>query len=354
MDDRPYPESTLTKLQIFELYVKSWLPVFLAKETSRFRELHIFDFFAGSGTDSNGVFGSPLRILQQLRAYEDLPGWGTRGVHCHFFDKIAWKIKKLDVNVKQNDLEIPGVTLDIRRILFTSAFKESRPVLANKNAAKLVFIDQYGVGQVTDDVFENLIRYPTCDFLFFISSSTLNRFRGHRAIQQRIPPLADYYHVHRAVYEHFRSLCHDANYFLSPFSLKNGPNIYGIIFGSGHPLGMDKFLQIVWKKDAIAGEANFDIDRENIDPGAPTLFREMSQANKVNAFEQDLELRLRNGQMSNELDVIRLCFEHGVTRQHAKPVLMKLKEEHIIDLMFRVPDIDRLRAPRPIRMCTNH
>lgn len=46
---------------------------------------------------------------------------------------------------------------------------------------------------------------------------------------------------------------------LYPFTLKKGTNIYGIIFGASHPRAVDKFLKIVWDKDQVSGEANFDI-----------------------------------------------------------------------------------------------
>jgi hypothetical protein len=34
---------------------------------------------------------------------------------------------------------------------------------------------------------------------------------------------------------------------------------------------MDKFLEVAWKQDEINGEADFDIDRENMLPGSPML-----------------------------------------------------------------------------------
>jgi hypothetical protein len=42
--------------------------------------------------------------------------------------------------------------------------------------------------------------------------------------------------------------------------------VNGLIFGSSHPLGMDKFLQVAWNKDVINGEADFDINRDNVAP----------------------------------------------------------------------------------------
>ena len=47
---------------------------------------------------------------------------------------------------------------------------------------------------------------------------------------------------------------------------------------------------------------------------------------------------------------MRVCFENGVKRQHAKPVLAKLKRDGVIELNFQVPDVQRLRSPRLIRM----
>jgi hypothetical protein len=71
---------------------------------------------------------------------------------------------------------------------------------------------------------------------------------------------------------------------------------------------------------------------------------------KITAFESELEELLRAGRLLSEADVMRVCFENGVKRQHAKPVLSKLKRERIIDIDFQVPDVQRFHSPRPVRM----
>src|SRR4051812_48819816 len=96
--EKPYDEGTLAKLQIFELYTQEWIPVFLSRENPVFSGgVHIFDFFCGPGTDSTGVYGSALRILQQLRGYfkKPLAGWGKVPIVTHFHDDNAAKIEKL-------------------------------------------------------------------------------------------------------------------------------------------------------------------------------------------------------------------------------------------------------------------
>jgi hypothetical protein len=113
---------------------------------------------------------------------------------------------------------------------------------------------------------------------------------------------------------------------------------------------MDKFLQVAWKKDEINGEADFDINRDNILPGDLFLALDEFRPSKITAFDRKLERLLRGGQLKHELDVARVCFSHGVKRQQAESVLAKLKKQGVIELDFRVPQIDSSKAPRPIRM----
>lgn len=346
--EKPFDEGTITKLEIFELYAREWLPVFLARQNVP--AIHLFDFFAGPGEDSAKTPGSPLRLLRTLKEYQTLQGWGNVRIHVHFFDESAEKISVLEQTITARGLRLPGVTFDIRPLVFAAAFSESVKILRRRESAKLVFIDQFGVDHVTPEVFKELTAAPVCDFLFFISSSILHRFRNHPAIKQKIRATDDYYHVHRAVMEFYRSLLLNKQYYLAPFSIKKGANIYGLIFGSAHPLGIDKFLQVTWKTDQIAGEADFDIDRDDIKPSEPRFPGFGEKPTKISIFEEELEDKLRTGLLANEADVMRLCFEHGVKRQHAQSVLSKLKKEGIIELDFRVPDVDRHSKPRPIRM----
>jgi three-Cys-motif partner protein len=348
---RPFDDGTLTKLHILELYARAWLPVFLANAQPKFSEIHVFDFFAGPGSDAVGVAGSPMRILRQLNDVRSLPGWPGVTVHAHFYDASAKKIDALHLKlVEQPDLT-EGIRLDLQSLDFEVAFERSRPILRNRKAAKLLVIDQCGVSHVTQEVFEILVSAPACDFLFFISSSTLNRFREHTAIKQKIERPDDSYHVHRAATDYYRSLLPESHsYFLAPFSIKKGANIYGLIFGSGHPLGMAKFLEVAWSEDEINGEADFNIHRDRLVPGQSPLF----PYTKVAAFEDDLERHLRSGAIRNEREVIELCFEHGVRPQHAEPVLKRLKQEGVIRLGFRVPQVKHFWQPRPITIESGH
>jgi three-Cys-motif partner protein len=348
--EHPFDEGTITKLQILELYTREWLPVFLAQDVSRWTEIHLFDFFAGPGTDSEGILGSPLRLVDQLSRVRGLRGWPHTRAFCHFSDSDAAKVERLRSRIAAR--EVPSdIVVEIQRLDFVEALNQCAPILSNRQAAKLLFIDQYGVDSVTPPIFRKLVDAPTCDFLFFISSSTLNRFRDHPAIKQKISIPGDHYHVHRATLEYYRSLLpQGTQYHLAPFSIKKGSNIYGLIFGSAHPLGMDKFLHVAWKADEINGEADFDIHRDNFQPDQLRFDLADFRPTKLTAFERELALAIRTGEIQSEAHVVRFCFRHGVKREHAKTVLSELKSQKVIEAGFRVPQIEAFKNPRPIRL----
>ena len=64
LHDEPFDDSTIAKLEMFEDYAQEWIPTFVMKNTPT---ICIFDFFAGTGYDINGIAGSPIRILQKIK-----------------------------------------------------------------------------------------------------------------------------------------------------------------------------------------------------------------------------------------------------------------------------------------------
>jgi three-Cys-motif partner protein len=351
--ERPYDGGTIRKLEIFELYAQEWLPVFLAPAKPWVSEVHVFDFFCGPGADSLNIAGSPLRFLNQLRLYhtKNLAGWTQLRIVAHFFDQDEGKVERLRATLATDSWTIPGVETDVRRVQFHDALQEYQSTLQNPKAAKLLIIDQFGVDAVSDSVFLQLIDYPTCDFIFFLSSSTLHRFRDHPAIKQKIRKPEDSCHVHRAAFEHFLALIPaDRPYYLAPFSIKKRSNIYGLIFGSRHPLGIHKFLEVAWANDAIAGEADFDIDRENIAPGELLLGLDEMKPRKLRGFHDDLRNAIKSGALQNEAEIARFCLQAGMTCQKARTVLQELITEGVIRCAFRVPNIRELDNPRPVEL----
>ena len=67
-----FDHATKIKLEIFRESFKEWLPVFI--HTPYVDKRYIYDFFAGSGLDSEGNYGSPLILLDEAKG-DDL-------MHC--------------------------------------------------------------------------------------------------------------------------------------------------------------------------------------------------------------------------------------------------------------------------------
>ena len=66
---------------------------------------------------------------------------------------------------------------------------------------------------------------------------------------------------HRLLAEYYRSLIpENIEYYLYSFTIKKGSNYYGLIFGSSHSLGMEKFLRVCWKYDIYSGDSNCNLD----------------------------------------------------------------------------------------------
>ena len=192
---------------------------------------------------------------------------------------------------------------------FDQLFSEEYPSM--RGSANLIFIDQNGISMITNEIFNKIIDLPQTDFLFFISSSFFARFGESEAFQQYIKidkkdiESNKYHHIHKTIFNYYKNLIPtNRKYFLAPFSIKKGSNVYGLIFGTNHTLGIEKFLNVCWKMDNQRGTANFDIDDENINPEAPSLFDEFNIPNKIQVFENEVEEKILNGEFDTNISLL--------------------------------------------------
>lgn len=353
IDDKPFDEGTKTKLELFQLYTREWLPVFLSGDQIYWSKIHLFDLFCGSGSDTTGCPGSPIRILQELKGCNHWLGRKEVDVSVHFSDIKAAKIERLQEKLEKQALYLEHVSYDIEPGDFDSRYKAALPTLRDKKTACLVFLDQYGISKVTDKVFGDLIACPHTDILFFISSSILHRLNDHPNVKRYldVEKAENALEAHREVVRHFRSLIPTGTeYYLAPFSIRKGSNVYGVVFGSGHPYGLEKFLKVAWQSDQFNGEANFDINRDWI--GRQQLCFGFEEApapmTKRDVFEAELREAILEGELDCERSIYLFCLSNGMTPSHAGPVISTLKKERLIDCSWRVPNMESLKASRPI------
>lgn len=344
-----FDTATKIKLHILKEYIKEWLPVFL-KKNRYWNDVFVYDFFAGEGYDDNGNPGSPIIMLDELKNYQDIIIQEKINLNVCFNDIIEEKIKKLEEKVG-NDLPF---NIRYKNSDFTKLFNEIYPKMVKGNNGRLprfMFLDQYGIKYVTPAVFEKLTTLDRTDFIFFISSSFLQRFAEQEEFQRYLKinkkEFDDKkpYQCHRVIFEYYQSLLPSKEYYLAPFSLKKDKgNVYGLIFGSNNALGIEKFMNICWKMDGRTGEANFNIDDDLVEGSTLDLFDPDPRPKKLKSFERYLEKLIEDNEITNLLDLYRNTYNFGCLPKHANSLLKELAKKGRVkkDLPLATRNIHRL------------
>lgn len=357
--NEPFDDGTLFKLKIFNDYFKEWLPVFVSANKPIWKHIQIYDLFAGMGKDIKGTLGSPLLILSELDRWKTLISENKLKVDVilnEFEEKYYQELIKNIQPFKQvKEFSIEEYNDDFKTI-FDFHYDSM------KTSANFLFLDQNGIKQITESVFNKIINLKQTDFLFFISSSFIKRFSEVESFQRYLKITRQdlenksYYHIHRIVLDYYRSLIHEkTKYYLAPFSIKKPAGIYGLIFGSNHIYGLEKFLKVCWKHDQLTGEANFDIDNEKIDLSKPSLFSEYNVPKKIQVFEDELKKQILDEKLKTDLDVYNFSLEQGFLPRHANKILNHLKSQEKIDFDFKIisEKVHKITHPTTIKV-NNH
>ncbi|MBD3330181.1 three-Cys-motif partner protein TcmP [Candidatus Peregrinibacteria bacterium] len=332
LHEKPFSPETIAKLEIFESYFEAWLPVFI--HTKYFNEIIVCDFFAGTGYDLNENEGSPIRILNNINKYKKSIIKSSTKVHIIFNEFDRSKLDELKSQVDEITSEIDiGNLLTIK--YFSTDFKELFEDIQSDLIKKpnLLFIDQNGIKQVTEEVFRSLIEFNCSDFLFFISSSYFKRFSSEDCFQKYFPDLNPVdiskiaqSNIHTFVLNYYKEKIPEGNQTkIYPFTIKKEGNIYGLVFGSKHPLGVDKFLNIAWRANKINGSANFDIDGDI--PDAQLNIWGESKLTKIQKFTQELKLFLKTKDRTTNKEIYDYTCEQGFTAKHATDLVRKWKND---------------------------
>lgn len=329
--NKPFDDGTLIKLDIWRRYLDGWIPVFI-HSPFRTETINIFDFFSGPGEDANGIPGSPIIALEAAKKYSTLLKQKRLHINFYFFDKTKSKTRNLETLT--SNYSDPIFNISIENLGFDDAY--SKYMINMNGAANLIFVDQCGIKQMTTTVFNQIAALKKTDLLFFIASSFIKRFLETNEFQQYLSAMhidlvkdSKYSDIHRVITDFYRSnLSKNINYHIAPFSIKKGSNIYGLVFGTNHIIGIDKFLKVCWGIDPQRGEANFDIDDEKLTE--LPLFPELSKPSKRIQFEDVLKNKIINGTLKSDKDVYFYTLEQGFLPQHSREVVKILIKDKII------------------------
>jgi three-Cys-motif partner protein len=338
-------EETKVKLQIFSECFREWFPVFI--HNLYIKEIFIYDFFAGSGRDSEGTLGSPLILLNE-----------AKGVDCKYCRQVREKYKKINFafNEKEktkyallveNVNEYMSICLsqncqtdkcvysyaNFKQMEFKDVFQNNKfqTILNNNNYGKFILLDQYGFSQVDSDIFLQLVNAPKTDFIFFISSSFIRRFKEHPATKRYFDTAKINFDesrpndCHRLIAQYYQDIIPaNKEYYLHHFTIQKGANYWGLIFGTNHSLGMEKFLKVCWRIDKLSGESNCNI---NHDFEKGSLFYTEKETVKKQKIELNIRNKVLSGEISDNICGLKYAIKNGCLPELFTSVIKKLESE---------------------------
>lgn len=323
---------TLTKLRLYKAYIKAWLPVFMTS-SGNVAEIWLFDLFCGPGCDRNGAKGSPLILLDELEKYLHLPSTkNPPKIRIIFNDRKKWKINHLKGLIENRPALSDIVSLELTSKPYAEIFPDVAKIACKRNTACFIFIDQCGINAIGDSYLKQLAKFPVTDWLAFVASGAARRFIKHKNIALQLNEKGAWKDAHRTVADTCRAIIANPGYYLVPFSIKHGNNIHGLLFGSNHPSGAEKFINACWNEDKNAGEANFDIDGKI--QNSSQMLKLFST--KLDAFGAEFRDKILSREITNTREAYQFSLQFGVKASHAKDVLRAMKDEGAI---LKVPPL---------------
>jgi three-Cys-motif partner protein len=340
LHEDPFDEGTIAKLEIFEDYAQAWVPTFVMQGVPI---MCIFDFFAGTGYDKNGVAGSPIRILEKIK---EQVGYIFQKkvkikVYLNEFEPTKKEQKKFEL-LQKACAEYLERHKDVKRAIEIGYFNENFETLFPKLISEidqfpsLVYLDQNGIKFLSDKYLLALEKTRQTDFLYFASSSYFKRlgnteeFKKHVDLDIEELRNNPYRFIHKNVTGQLRKkLPINSSLKLYPFSLKKGANIFGIVFGATHPLAVDKFLNIAWKRNPVNGNANFDIDDDS-KKNQLEIFGD-KKLTKIEEFQENVRLKVLSKEIKNNFDALHFVHDEGHIGKHASDCLRIMKKKGEVD-----------------------
>jgi len=196
-----------------------------------------------------------------------------------------------------------------------------------------------------------LVNAPKTDFIFFISSSFIRRFKEHPATKQYFNTSKIHFdesqpkECHRQIAQYYRNIIPaDKDYYLHHFTIQKGANYWGLIFGTSHSLGMEKFLKVCWDKDKLSGESNCNI---NNDFQAGTLFYNEMETVKRQTMESDVRNKILSKSIVDNVNGLKYVLKNGCLPELFTAVVKKMESEKLItrigDLNYSSTNIHKVK-----------
>lgn len=341
---KPFDEGTLVKLELFEEYAKEWIPTFVM---SHYKEIWIFDFFAGTGYDKVGIAGSPIRILKQIKNQIGNIFQKRIKINVCFneydLDKYNELVDSCKKYLDDNQDVRRAISVHYRNCDFAELFPKCYKTICDYPS--LVYLDQNGIKFLANKYILELEKTKTTDFLYFISSSYVWRFGDTKAFKDNLnidmvkAKQNPYKYIHQSILQQLKvTLPINSELVLYPFTIKKPCGVYGIIFGAKHIRAVDKFLKTAWDSNEINGSANFDIDDDGFKDQLDIF--EGKKPTKIEQFAKTLRHNILKGELKTNKDIYQYTLMQGHIANHASSEIKNMKKEGLINYDEKSPLIN--------------
>jgi three-Cys-motif partner protein len=265
------PPHTIAKIEMLRAYLVAWFQIL--GRTRRGQDLLYVDGFAGPGEYTNYPIGSPLAALTAAREAIELTGtsWIAGAIHCAFIEADADRFNHLQQKI--GSFEKPAGLLTHEYCLtFTDGLVELRkdvPRPFNAQHPLFVFIDPFGATGVPFSVVRELLRSHCSEVLINLDADGIARifYAGeHAAHEENLNRIfeGDEWKtllkkgeasavLCRKVLQLYKNKLREITKVKYVFSFEMRTSLYALnyylVFGSQHPLGLEKMKEAMKRID---------------------------------------------------------------------------------------------------------
>lgn len=268
----PITDLVPTKHAILRNYLEWWFPTML----QQYRQVRVFDGFAGPGEYQRGEVGSPQVVISALQSrHVDRQQWS----HATFFfiDESRRKCQHLRSllasQVQSASLKYFVLSGNFMKLMKERLDDEER--LGRFVPPTFAFLDPFGFSDIPLSIIARIMQLPHNEVLLTFMYEEMNRFLTHpgKRIQRHLTELfgteqwrdidlagGREYQLCKLYRSQLQARCNTR--FVCMFRMKNRKNItdYFLVFVTHRRESLEKMKDIFWRNDPRDGETFFVLE----------------------------------------------------------------------------------------------
>jgi three-Cys-motif partner protein len=262
-----YTGHTAAKHRLLVHYLHAWFPII----SSRSKGINVIDGFAGPGRYTGGEAGSPLLMIDAFVGHGNrTPAMDAAEVYYDFVEERHDRVEHLQGEIDRLVLPPNVHVAPVHEGSFDDVMGGILDNIPENHALAptFAFIDPFGYTGHGIALSSRILHFRKCEVLIYVPWPHITRFLHTGQIDAALTNLFgdDSWRAAleetgkaaaRILHEIFLAHVAKAAGFALPFEIDatrgRGWAGYTLYFGTGHPMGLEKMKQAMWKVDPGAG-----------------------------------------------------------------------------------------------------